>query len=662
MSDFTDDYESIEARLSAYGTVLQGHLDGVQDDDAKGMLLLGGFGADATATIARRKPAVAVLSTAAAILVAVGLLLPSLVGNGSTEPITVNGGDFSSAPEAGDGADGLDDVALGDNIPTDKGDGPVAADGDKHVDATDSSTTDEPAGDHDWSSFSVTVGGAGDERAKLPDGTSAEEDENKSAGTAAASAGADHEEPAEVDESDKGQSAGEPGGECPEGKEKRDGVCVVVGTPPTVSAGGCPAGAVALGQQCYEIVPPSCGDLQIAPGGDGCLKLVGAANAQGGCPDNYELEGSTCIKLLAAPVSCTQGTPSGSSCLIKENPTGGIDSGCAEGQTQFGSGCYELSNPSVECDGLVTLADGNCRLPVDAEQATECAAGLQAWENICYRYEDPPTYDCAGGESDGAGWCLMTEAATPGPDGCDDGVLQDEQGCYVLVDVQDDGTCGGLPELDGKCRKAKASFQTWTCSDGKTVYEPTCKVWAEAVSVTCLAGEPVENNTKCKTIEDPITTDGCPSYALEDSQGCYKSKEPQLSCGDLAKTPDGHYCKTWVSDAESDASCRDGFDLVGDYCKKYVDGTPGTCSGAETITVNGVSKCKYTTSPTDATTGCADGAIEQSGNCYIVVAASCEDLDTDLYGKGCKKPIDVEPNMVCEAGFHLVGDECIKKS
>jgi hypothetical protein len=649
MSDVTDDYESIEARLSAYGSALQGHLDGEQDDGAKGTLLVGGFGAHNAPAPDRQKPTAAVLSVAAALLLVVSLLVPSVLGDDPAEPITVNGGDLASAPQT-DGAADADGPQAGDDFANADEKNISEQDGD----AEDKASDDKADGDDlDWSSFSVAVDGPEDgDHDFAQDNDDAASDDDKSVGSAAASADGS----SEADEADEQEAS-----DCPQGKELRADSCVVIGAPPTNSASGCPTGALVVAQQCYEIVPPSCGELQGAPDGTGCLKLVGAAGAQGGCPDNYELDGGTCVKLVAAPVSCSQGTPSGDSCVIKQSPTGG-EGGCASGQTQFGNGCYELSSPATNCDGLAMLADGNCRLPVDGEQSTECPAGLQPWDNVCYRYEDPPVYDCAGGESDGAGWCQTTEDATPGPDVCDEGVLQDAQGCYVLVEADGEGNCGELPEFEGMCRKAKPSYQTWTCSDGETVYEPTCKVWTEAISVTCLAGEPVENNTKCKTIEDPITAEGCPSYAFEDNQGCYKSKEPQFGCGELPKTPDGQQCKTWVSNPESDASCADGFELVGEYCKRYVDGTPGTCSGSELVTVNGTTKCKYSTSPSEPTTGCAPGAIERSGECYVIVAASCDDFDADLYGQGCKKPIDVEASLICEAGFNLVANECIKKN
>ena len=551
----------------------------------------------------------------------------------------MTGGDVASQPELA-GATTDDLQVANDDVLSDEKRGDASG-GDK-----------QPDPDDDWSQYSVHVGND-DSSDEIAGGDDESGDKTESAGDSSISGSA-------AVEGEDGKADDLP--ICKDGAVKRDGVCVTIGAPPTHSGDGCPDGAVVLGNQCYEVVPPTCGELEVAPGGQGCLKLVAEAGTHGACPDYYELseDGETCVKTKSATVACTQGTPVGDSCLIEQEPVGGDSAGCSGEQLQIGNNCYELSNPDFDCGDLAELPNGNCRFPVDAQETSGCADGLEPWENICYRYEDPPTYDCGDGEPDGEGWCHIIEEGNPGPDVCDDGVLQDDDGCYVLSEPDEEGTCGELAEFEGMCREAKPSYPTWICSDGATVYEPTCDLWVEAESASCAIGQLVENDTKCKTIEDKIVTEGCPSYASEDSEGCYKSKEPSVTCGELAIAPDGEHCKQWVSEADGGGECSAGFELVGGTtCKKWLEGSPG-CPEGEPIEVGGKLKCRFTTAAGDATQGCAAGMIEEAGNCYKIVPASCAELEADVYGGGCKKLIEPSDESECETGYTLVADECIK--
>ena len=77
---------------------------------------------------------------------------------------------------------------------------------------------------------------------------------------------------------------------------------------------------------------------------------------------------------------------------------------------------------------------------------------------------------------------------------------------------------------------------------------------------------------------------------------------------------------------------------VGDYCKKYVEGTP-RCADAVLVEFGGKPMCRYTKPAGPSATGCASGEIEKDGKCYLVVDPSCQELEADIFGDGCKKPI-----------------------
>ena len=650
MSDSNRPEQSIEERLAEYGAVLRAELD----DDGAGIPSAAGAApvflldraapASAPSAAPKRsaaKPAAIIVSIAAAIVLLVGVVVPGL-SDRSTDSITITDLDVADQPGGPDGGDGDGAGSDHDDSATKAKD----AETDGEV-ALASEDADKGADELDWSAFTVRAGTDSPGHAESEVGGSEADDPSGSAAVLAAESdgeAAGDDKPAEPegdtkpdadggdDEDKEADDRAESDGEKPDDEttdEKPEDDGVDGDTPPSDE---CPADAVTFGGECYEIVPPSCGDLEVSPAGDGCLKLVGSAGAGGGCPGAYELDGDTCVKLLPADASCAEGVPADGACLIKFEATG--SGGCSAGQLEIGGSCYELSAPtSSSCGDMPPLGDGQCRYAVSGESPTSCPAGFEPLGGEqCYRYEEPAEFSCAEGEPVGDG-CKVTESGTPGPDVCPDGVEEDGAGCFILVDRQEDGTCGGLPEAGDKCRKDKASIPTWTCADGTTVYDNVCYRWTDA-TITCAAGEPVGGDS-CKTIVDAVASAGCPDWALEDAQGCYKIKPAELNCGDLHVAPDGVNCKQWVGEAAG-GECPGDYDLVGSYCKKYVDGA-ASCSGATLVELAGNAMCRYTQAPGE--TGCAAGQVEKAGECYLLVAPSCQDLDVDVFGTGCKKPV-----------------------
>lgn len=262
-------------------------------------------------------------------------------------------------------------------------------------------------------------------------------------------------------------------------------------------------------------------------------------------------------------------------------------------------------------------------------------------------------------------------AAESGP-GCGDGVLEDSQGCYTLVDAT--ASCpAGATLTEGQCRlPVDRQPGPLVCPDGSALVGGDCVRSVDpTVTRTCTEGTLTGN--QCVVVGTPPERgpSTCPVSAtvFEDGAECYRLVDKLAQPGTCppGSTEDSSgRCRVSVADALGELQCGTGFLLVADTCTRSVPPvdvptcTEGTLTGGRCIIIGPPPTAGPDVCPVSAT------VFEDGPECYSLVDKTtgtvCPPGTTDDPGGRCRQPIAAAPGLLtCDATFTLDVDRCIRQ-
>lgn len=498
------------------------------------------------------------------------------------------------------------------------------------------------------------------------------------------------------------------------------GICDVSGNvPPGVceSADTCGNGAIEAGEGCDD------GNLV---GGDGCTAAclieneaacgdlapgeLGASSCESGICNIAAGEPGECAPgdacgngVLEMGEGCDDGNVSGadgcgSDCRIENgNACNEMEPGLVGGDSCAGGLCSpdELCVPALTCgngvhepgegcdDGDLDDADG-CSSNCLVESGGTCNARAETLvgnagcvSGICDETSFPSTCEPAGACGNG-----LLEAG----EGCDDGNIDDADGCSMGCRIENSGACGtddpgllgaasclsGYCSDDGECRNSPACGDGRLdpgegCDDGAAMSGDGCNEFClledmEPCNVT-YPGRRLESSCAssiCNTVlGEPgfcATVGACGNTVLDPGEGC-----------DDGNTDAGDGCDAACL-VEVDFACNSAGPgaLGADSCSSGIcndtAGAPGTCADAE-LCGNGV---------LEEGEGCDDGGLETGDGCdqlcLLENGALCNARGTGLAGgASCQSGVcdDVggapglcEPSNTCGNGTLEMGEGC----
>ena len=338
-----------------------------------------------------------------------------------------------------------------------------------------------------------------------------------------------------------------------------------------------------------------------------------AAVTGAACPDGARGEPGGCYILVAflpqADPVCFEGELEGSNCVIVGDPPAvGIDGEllCDDGFGLVEGRCLRFESPSrpaPQCpDGALEDSEGQCRQPVDDEIGLSCPDPNSALNGSSCVFTagfiitaNPPLLSCDAGElavaADGNAICVVGDPVSQSIEDCPidnlvgsvclapttpEAVQYCEDPAANLLDnecvVVADARCPAGFTLDDSLGAVCARFEPAQVTQGTDF----CPVDGSLLGRSCVFTTDYSEHCVPGTsiCGDSTVVISCPDGATLADNSCFQTiPMPDLVCPHGTTRVSDTECRSEVDLVPGPLSCEDGFDLVGNRCRRLSDPT-----------------------------------------------------------------------------------------